>query len=78
MRDCRRLGEIARRRSLLLHTIGQSARIDGIGLGVEPNDYLILQHAGPFSRPCMPDALLCKLALSAAQEVQQGLMRDVP
>jgi dihydroxy-acid dehydratase len=33
-----------------------AARIDDTDLDVEPNDYLILQNAGPFSRSCMPEA----------------------
>ena len=33
-----------------------AARIDHPDLDVEPNDYLILQNAGPFSQSCMPEA----------------------
>lgn len=33
-----------------------AARIDDPDLDVEPNDYLVLQNAGPFSASCMPEA----------------------
>ncbi|MFX5210876.1 dihydroxy-acid dehydratase, partial [Acinetobacter baumannii] len=33
-----------------------AAHIDDPDLDVEPNDYLVLQNAGPFSASCMPEA----------------------
>jgi len=33
-----------------------AARIDDPGLDVTPDDYLVLQNAGPFSASCMPEA----------------------
>src|ERR1700738_4024077 len=52
-----------------------AARIDDPSLDVKPDDYLVLQNAGPFSASCMPEAGYLPIPKKLAAQGVKDMLR---